>query len=671
MAEAAAVAASEYVAFELLGGAVLSSAAGIAAYALTTAAITIGASYVLGDSQGSRSGGTVNTRFLNATVREASASRRLIFGEVKTGGILVYAAQPLDGVYAHLATYLSEGEIEAIDPVFWIGEDLSTDAKFTGLLQLEAFRGQVGQVASSVLISASGGELDSTAIGTGTAYARTRYEFERNAFSQGLLLPTFLVRGIKCYDPRTGLTAFTKNPSVIMLYMVQNILNEPLDRIDMPSFIAAANIADEILVSADPLNIVNSVPNRVRRYEINGVFELSGNTKSITDSIAQSCGGALVDTNGKYHFYVGAIRPATGSVLTGEFLRSAPSKRTHPSRTQRIDVARGKYREPRQDWQAVDYAEQRRSAVDTGDDAIQQIDFSLITNGAIAQRVALQQLRRSNSAVPLVLPCNYAALQWQRYDVINVQIPDIGVNGNYLITDYAFNLGGGIDLTCVPHAAADYAWDYLVDEKTVTVLVRPDFNNTPPDLTTFSVSGAVIADGSPVRLTASWTAPYFVRSGGFLLQWKLSADSDWLNEQVATSDSTTAAIFDVIPLETYDVRIRMFAVDDIYGDWSTVTDIVVAVDNVAPSAPTALSVTGSGTLSINWTNPADVDFKEAKIYRNTVNSTIGATLLATKIGAPSAADSYAHTPGVLNYYWVLARDTSGNESSLTFAGSGS
>jgi hypothetical protein len=509
-------------------------------------------------------------------------------------------------------------------------------------------------------------------VGNGVAYAHTKYIFERNAFPQGLVFPAFLVRGIKCLDPRTGLTVYTKNPALIQLHLVKFLLGQPDTRIDLPSFIAAANVCDEILDSIDPLNIVNSVPNKVRRYELNGVFELSGNVKQITDTVSASCGGALVDTNSKYHFYAGAWRAPTGDVLNEQYLREVPSRRTHASRSQRVDVMRGKYREPRQDWQTIDYIEQRRAPQTTENDAVQTIDFPVTTNGAIAQRLAKQFLKRANSAIPLVLPCNMAALQWQQYSVVSVNLPEIGAVGDYLITDYTFKVDGGIDMVGIPHLAADYAWNHLVDEQVVPVLVRPDFNTTPPDLTALTVSGAPYTDefGVSIRLTANWTAPAWVRSAGFLVQWKLHADANYVKELTVTPQTYQSIITDVVPLGVYDVRVRMVADDDSYGEWFEVQSIIAGIDSMAPAAPSALSVTGTGLLTIAWTNPADVDFKEAKIYINTVNNTVGATLLASKIGVPNAADTYTHTPGAVRHYWVQARDTSGNESALTYAGTG-
>jgi Putative phage tail protein len=675
MPEAIAVAVADYFAFEV--GVTVAQAALIetAVSAVVSAAISTAVSagvQALSSTGSSGQGGTVSSRQLSTVLRDSSTARRLIFGEVKIGGVLDYVAQSADGADCHLCIYLSEGKINGVAPVFWIGEDLTSLPKFTGLTTLEVKDGGAGQVASATLIAASGGEWTSAAVGNGIAYVHTKYIFEKNAFPQGLVFPAFLARGIECLDLRTGLTVFTKNQSLVQYWYLKEVLNQPDIRIDLPSFIAAANVCDEILDSIDPLNIVNGVPNKVRRYEINGVFELSASPKTISDTISQSCGGALVDTDGKYHFYAGTYRPATGNILTEQFLRAPPSRRTHASRTQRVDVVRGRYREPRQDWQTIDYIEQRLAPPTTEDDAVQTLDLPVTTNGAMAQRLAKQALRRANSALPLVLQCNMAALQWKRYDVVSVNLPEIGAVGEYLINEYEFKTDGGIDMVCVPHLASDYAWNHLTDEQLVPVLVRPNFNTNPPALTTLLVSGDPYTNefGVNIRLTANWTAPAWVRSAGFLVQWKLHTDPTYVKEVSVTESTYESIIDDVVPLGVYDVRVRMFSTDGSYGAWTEAQSIIVKIDTMAPAAPTTLSVTGAGLLAINWKNPIDADFKEAKIYINTSNNTIGATLLASKIGLANANDSYNHTPGAVRFYWVQARDTSGNESALTYAGTG-
>lgn len=679
MPEAAAAYVAEYLAFDAMVGATLTSVGYYATYVAVTAAINYAAMEVLGSGG---QGGTVTPQSLNTSVRQSGLPRRLIYGTVKAGGVLVYPAQSDDGEYVHLALYLGEGPIDGIDPVFWVGDDLSTDPKFDGLLTLEAYTGAPGQTASTALVAASGGEWTTADVGTGCAYAVTRYKWDRNAFPRGLVLPAFLVRGRLLYDPRTNTTAHSANPALVLLDYIRSEFGyaAPTDWIDMDSFAAAAAVCDELVDSIDPANTVGGVAGKVRRYTCNGVFEASGSPASVVATIEASMAGKLVFCGGKYRAYAGAYRAPTGPTLTGEYLRADPTMRTHASRQQRINVARGTYREPRQDWQTVDYLEQSLPAAQLAEagEIVQNINLPVTTNGATAQRLARIAMRQARSAVPLSLPCNWAAFQWRLYDTVSVSLPEIGAVGTYLITSYTFAQGGGIDLVLVPHLASDYAWTPATDEALVPQVIRPDFNSTPPAILGLTVFGGAVDQGdyAQVQLSAEWTPTVDAFLDDYEAQYKRSDSADgWTG---GTKTNTPSASWQPQQGIEYDVRVRVVRHDGTTGPWAMVTNTLVTGDNTPPGPPTLLSVIhhgggGSGTHQdeVFWTTPSDLDFSRCRVWLNTVNNPATATQVAEVFGLPGTAYSVelTHSGGTDTYYWVSAIDRTGNTSARTFAGS--
>lgn len=666
---------AEYFAFELMAGAAISSFAGTVATVITTVAINQVATKVLGGSSGQ--GGTASAQTLAATVRQAAASRRLIYGEVKAGGVLVYPAQTDDGKDAWLDVYLGEGPIQAIDPVFWLGEDLSTDPKFADLLMLEAYTGAPGQAASAGLIAVSDGEWTAADVGTGCAHAVVRYTFDRNAFPRGLVLPAFLVRGRLVFDPRTSTTGYSNNPALCLLDFLRSEYGPDGgvadDLIDFASFAAAANVCDEVLDSIDPSNTVADVPGKVRRYTLDGVFEVSGGHTQIVETMLGAMAGAMPFTGGQYRLYAGAWRAPTGPVLTGEYLRGDPTYRTHPARQQRINTVRGTYREPKQDWQNIDFQPQTLPAAVAAEDGeiVQNINFPATSVGATAQRLARLAMMRARSAVPLSLPCNWAAFQWQLYDVVQVNLPEVGAAGPFLITGYTFAEGGGIDLSLVPHRADDFAWDPATMERLVPVVVAPDFNTTPPAITGLVVSAGSIDQGeySSYGLVASWAATADALIADYEVQFKPTASADWLS---GGKTGRTASWDRALNVGVFhDVRVRIVRHDGTTGPWAEVLNTLVSGDTEPPGPPTALSVTGTTTHTIGWTNPTSLDVMRARVYANTVNNAATATQVAEVFGLPATAYTATHTPSsVPTYYWVAAVDRSGNPSARTYAGVG-
>lgn len=573
MPEAAAAAVVEFFALE-----------GIAATAATLAT-TVAVNYVAsqaisaifaGNEADRGSSGAISPNVLNTTIRQSDSPRRLVFGEVKTGGVLVWPGQTPDGV-AHMLIAVSEGEIEGINPVVWLGDEQTGNSKFNGLFTIETNNGGAGKVVNAQLNFDFPTARTTAHKGQGVADVVARYTFNANVFPRGLILPVFLVKGIKCYDPRTGLTVWTRNPALVALYIERSEYGyrTPDALIDFPSFIAAANICDEVLVSIDPLNVVDAVPSRVRRYTFDGVFEAAAGPAAFLKIITDSCAGSRIKVGETVSFFAGAYRAPTGPVIDGHYLRGPATLASHASRQQRINIARGTYREPRQDWQMVDFAPQVDAALVIADqgEIVQALTYPATTVGATAQRLARMAMRRARSSVPLLLQCNWAAFQWQLWDVVTVNLPELGVvNQVFLIVEYKFVQNGGIDLTLIPEGPDLYAWQ-ATDERAVAQIVVPDFGQTSPDILGLVVSGAPVeqAFGFVPTLSATWTAADFVFLKHYEVQWGLSSGTYTESATVTTASWATTSVV----VDDYDVRVRVVSVDDSFGEWEEVTDTPV------------------------------------------------------------------------------------------------
>jgi hypothetical protein len=270
--------------------------------------------------------------------------------------------------------------------------------------------------------------------------------------------------------------------------------------------------------------------------------------------------------------------------------------------------------------------------------------------------------------VPLAVQCNWAAIQWQLWDVITVDLPLLGINDQvYTIVDYTYAQGGGVDMTLIPESPDYYTWTAAIDERVVPQVLAPDFGQAIPDITGLAVTGDAIEQeyGWLLTLSASWDAVDYAFLKHYEINWGTTAGGVYTNSATTT---TLAWSTNSVSQVAYDVRVRAVGTDDTYGDWTTVTGTDVTSDVTPPAVPTALSVTGTGTHTINWTTPADADFFQCEVYSNTSFTTSGATLLTTVVGDPSTAYNTTNTPGGTRWYWVSAIDTHLNASALTYAG---
>jgi hypothetical protein len=666
-------------AVNLLGGAAALGTVGTLAVTfaagVATAAVVSRVTQSLSKPRGA-AGAVSSSAVLSATIRQAAGARRLVYGEVKIGGLLTYAAQSSDGEYAYLAIYLGEGPMDSIDPVIWLGDEKSDADKFDGLVQVEFFDGTQTE-ASATLVAASGGEWTAQDVGTGLSYLVVRYKFDRNAFPQGLVLPAVLAKGRKVFDPRTEAQAWTRNPAMIGLDYIMSTFGykSPDAAIDWDSFAQAANICDEVIDSIDPTNTVDDVPGKVRRYTFDGVIETDAGPAAALAAIEQAMAGQIRCINGKWRAYAGAWRAPTGPVLTGDFLTAPPVFRAYPGRQQRINIARGTYREPKADWQDADYREQTLPALVTAEgEIVQAINFPGTVVGATAQRLARLNMMLARRRVPLVLKCNYAALLWQELDVVAVDLPLMGIAGDYVIDFYAYNAEGGITMTLFPHLASDYAWDAATSETLVPEVIRPNFNTVPQPPANLVVSGAFVSDGLynvVPNLSATWDAPPSPLRKYFELQWGVTGS--YTSTHIESRGRWRAS--NVTVGVAYDVRVREVRLDDTVSDWVEVINTTVENDATPPGPPTDLSVTaGSGSGpgnpdTIFWRTPTDLDILRSRVYANSTNNPATATAFAEVFGLPGTNYSTTHPHSNSGtFYWVESVDRVGNTSARTFAG---
>lgn len=432
--------------------------------------------------------------------------------------------------------------------------------------------------------------------------------------------------------------------------------------------------------SIDPLNRVDGVSNLVKRYSLNGVVDLGGSPASIVEEIQSACAGRLVFSQGKYRFYAGAFDQPVGTI-NGDMLRADPSKRSRPSRQDLFNIVRGKYVEPRQGWSETDYEPQTDAAAiaaDSGSEIVQDLRLPYTTNGATAQRLARIALRKIRGATSLTLQCNWSVLRFRLWDVVNIDIPEINlIDKPFRIMQYTFAEGGGIDLVLQADTASYYAWNASTDEVIVKEVVRPAFNDGPPDpATNLVVRGAprIEAYGTIAQLSATWDhvrGPFFRH---YEVESRIHDDPDhdgqYLSGTIVTEPRFVRT--DVAVGTSYDLRVRVVNIDYRYSEWTEVLDTPVEDDTEAPGIPTGLSVAGTGTHTITWTTPDNPDFKKSNVYANTVNDASGATLITggSIVGLQLTTYSATNAPGGERYYFVSSVDRTGNESPLTFAGSG-
>jgi hypothetical protein len=255
----------------------------------------------------------------------------------------------------------------------------------------------------------------------------------------------------------------TDNPALQLLWWllgweINNKLSVgcgvPYTRIDMPSFITAANICDE--------NVTLAIGGTQKRYRTSGTASDSDDRMEIINNLLASMNGTLRDNGGK--LTVTAMKNDLADyVLTfnendiyGEF-----DWQQTRGLTENYNVARGRYVDPSSNslYQMVDYPEVGFASPD-GIERVMSLDLPYIEDGRRAQRIAKQVLQRNQYRGLFSTTFNTKALGCQVGDVVRINLEVLGwSNKPFRVVSQEIRFDGQVPMSLVEENAAIYAWD--------------------------------------------------------------------------------------------------------------------------------------------------------------------------------------------------------------------
>ncbi len=179
-----------------------------------------------------------NQEKATATVAALGSRAPLIYGRVQTKGLIgsVQAVQFEGGYYLTMLAVWGEGEITAIEELVAAGE--------TSNIERSDYLGTATQGVDPWLAATVPGYAD-TLRGTfnqraiAIAYSVLKIQSTDNFPSA----PTAVIRGLKLYDPRTGLRAYSTNPALILA----DVLVRAGETVDWAACLPAISYCDEMV----------------------------------------------------------------------------------------------------------------------------------------------------------------------------------------------------------------------------------------------------------------------------------------------------------------------------------------------------------------------------------------------------------------------------------------
>lgn len=618
-----------------------------------TMASTIAAAAIMGAAAGALGGAAQmfsapkpfrqEARDRNLTVRQAINPRQIVYGQVRTGGPIVFLHTTGDpnGVnknkWLHLIIVLATHEVQEIGDIYFDDDvvPLGTDGYVEsgkyyytgdrdghwqpqwerGMAYVKKYLGAPGQVADPDLIAASEGKWTADHIGNSIAYLYVRLEWNVDIYKSGIPNITALVKGRKVVDPRDGLTKWTSNAALclrdyMMIPVAKGGLGVTAAEFDSANWIASTSLCDEVVLG-EP------------RYSLNGTVVMSSANapKATIEGMLSAMAGTLVYAGGTFRVMPAAFRTPTFT-LTERDLRDSVTFKTRTSRRENFNAVKGQYTSPEKKWQLADYppvVSTTAAAEDGGETIFRDIDRPFTTSGATAQRLAKIDLLRTRQPIVVDIPCQLTAMQCQAGDVIHLTLARYGWAAKaFEVIGWTFAIADdgalGIDLSLKETHPS--VFDYLTSEnQTVDPApgtTLPDWTNVaPPRNVSVDSSASLVligADGSMIsRVLVTWTPADDAFVGTYEVQWRLTGTTTWPNE-IRTS-SYEAAI-DNAPVGTLvDVRVRSVNSLGSPSNYITVTGHqVTGYSNNPNPAVTGLKVEGSAPGSPGVWNTLDVTF---------------------------------------------------------------
>ncbi|GAA0493787.1 phage tail tip fiber protein [Pigmentiphaga daeguensis] len=530
--------------------------------------------------------------------------------------------------------------------------------------------GSPDQQAIPELVDVSDGKWTAEHRGRGVPYLWVQLRYDEDLFPSGIPNVAVVVRGKRCYDPRTGQYIFTRNPALHALDYLMDPLgfNSQLWEIDMATVIAAANVCDEQVAIEG-----GTQP----RYQADGVLSTEADRLENLGMIMSAMAGMAVYSQGTWKLHPGAYRVPVIDLDEDALTDIEPlSVRARAERKDLFNAVKGAYIDPEKSWQATDFPMVTNAvyeAQDNGERITTELQLPMTTDVVMAQRLAKIELEDHRQAVLCAMPFNMRAYRLQPGDTFRLTIGRYGWDRKeFRVIDRTFSIEKGVRLTFKETSAS--IWDWNMGEATV-LDPAPD-TNLPDPFFVPEIGGLVLAsgdetvlvqaDGTAVpRLRVTWNPVTYapLADGGRIQLQAFVQDLDDPVIDVTVDGSDTQAY--LAPVRTgmpYRVRARGLMRIGVRGRWAYSDWHLVDGKRQPPPAITALATAPlTQGIALAWTFPSGLmDIGRTEIWYGPTSSRTDAIKLSDFAWPQASHRLMGLAFGVELFFWARLVDRSGN-----------
>jgi len=278
--------------------------------------------------------------------------------------------------------------------------------------------------------------------GFAAALWTVRYDLKSKIFSQGLPQPGWVVRGVRCYDPRLDSTypggsgacralneatyVYTENPYLhgltFALGRYQNGkrvlgVGAPLVGIDVAAFVEGANVADE------------------NEWKVGGLIYSTDNKWQALKTILQAGGGEPIHLGAKLSCIVNAPKVTLATLSEADLAGGERSVIGTQPRRDRINRIIPRYRSEAHGWQIIPAAPVVVAAHVTADggERTKEVTYPLVQQLKQLAELARYDIENAREYGPIVLPLKLRGLGYKPGDQLVINLPEIGLNNQAVL----------------------------------------------------------------------------------------------------------------------------------------------------------------------------------------------------------------------------------------------
>ena len=461
-----------------LGGTMMLTAFGASIAASTIA--TVGGAIAMGASllvKKPKISGNATDR-LHASL-DPNTPRKFVLGHTAMATDIIY--QTFTGAkqeFYHQILCVAAHQVQAIDEI-WFDNELAWNGtpqgRFAGYLTAQTRL--VGVSGAGIPIDAGWGANHSL---TGCAYIYLRFKLTGNSKKtespfqsiptrvtirgKGALVPDVRVGGVSAADQGTWTYGAEsgRNPALQLLwYLLGWRINGklsvgrgiPVERIDVQSFMTAANVCDEPVALA--------AGGTEPRYRADGVFSEGDDPGTVISNLEAAMNGRLRDAGGKIALIIfkndlaSPVQSFTEADIIGDDLW-----RQTPSIDDTFNIVRGRYVDASNNslYQLAEYPEIALPSTD-GIERIDTFDLPVVQSSAQAQRLANTRLKRRQYSGAFSANVNAKGWAVTLGDVVTLSHAALGWTDKlFRVTRHGLAMNGVVPIELLEEHPSIYAW---------------------------------------------------------------------------------------------------------------------------------------------------------------------------------------------------------------------